>query len=117
MRPVKIEVIINASSGPGHEAGVKDRLAEAFKSAGAEARISLAQSGPELLTLAERAASSDAEIIVAGGGDGTINSVASAVIGSNKVMGLLPFGTMNHFAKDLGIPLEVEGAVKTIVRS
>jgi diacylglycerol kinase family enzyme len=75
----------------------------------------LAQSGADLLTFAQRAVRGDAEIVVAGGGDGTINSVASAVIGSNKALGLLPFGTMNHFAKDLHIPLDLEGAVETIV--
>jgi diacylglycerol kinase family enzyme len=114
MRRVKIEVIINACSGPGHEPGIEDRVAEAFKLAGVDARISLARNGVEVVTLAESAASGDAEIIVAGGGDGTINSVASAVIGSNKTLGLLPFGTMNHFAKDLHIPLDLEGAVETI---
>ena len=52
---------------------------------------------------------------MAAGGDGTINSVASAVVGSEKSLGVLPFGTMNHFAKDLHIPLDLEGAVNTIV--
>jgi YegS/Rv2252/BmrU family lipid kinase len=115
MRRVKIEVIINASSGPGHEAGVEERLAEAFRAGGVEAQISLARSGDEVIELAQQAANSDAEIIVAGGGDGTINSVAAAVISSNKILGILPFGTMNHFAKDLSIPLDLEGAVETIV--
>jgi len=115
MRSVKIEAIINASSGSGHEPGIEDRLGEAFMAAGAEARISLARTGTEVVTLAERAAKSDAEIIVAGGGDGTISSVASAVIDSNKLLGILPFGTMNHFAKDLHVPLELAGAVETIV--
>jgi diacylglycerol kinase family enzyme len=52
---------------------------------------------------------------VAAGGDGTISSVASAVIDTNKGLGVLPFGTMNHFAKDLRIPLDLAGAVETIV--
>lgn len=80
-----------------------------------EARISLAGTGMELAELAERAARSDAERVVAGGGDGTITSVAAAIIDSAKTLGVLPFGTMNHFAKDLGIPLDLEGAVETIV--
>lgn len=67
------------------------------------------------MSLAERAAKSDAEILVAGGGDGTINSVAAAAVGANKILGILPFGTMNHFAKDLRIPLDLEGAVDTIL--
>jgi YegS/Rv2252/BmrU family lipid kinase len=80
-----------------------------------DARISLAGNGVELVTLAQRAARSDAERVVAGGGDGTINSVAAAMIDSDKTLGVLPLGTMNHFAKDLNIPLDLEGAVETIV--
>jgi diacylglycerol kinase family enzyme len=115
MNSVKIEVILNSSSGTGHEEGIENILAEAFKAAGADARISLARTGSEVIALAQRAARGDAEVVVAAGGDGTISSVASAVINSNKALGVLPFGTMNHFAKDLRIPLDLPGALETIV--
>jgi diacylglycerol kinase family enzyme len=52
--------------------------------------------------------------VVAGGGDGTINSVASKIVGSDKTLGVLPLGTLNHFAKDMSIPLELPAAVETI---
>ena len=112
---VKVEVIINASSGPGHEDSVQERLADAFKAGGIDALISLAQTGDQVVEFAQRAARGDAKIIVAGGGDGTISSVAAEVIDSDKALGVLPFGTMNHFAKDLQIPLDLEGAIETIV--
>ena len=115
IRPVKLEVIVNSSSGAGHESGIQQRLETAFKAAGVDARLSLAQTGSAIVALARKAANSDAEIIVAAGGDGTINSVASAIIGTGKRLGVLPFGTMNHFAKDLLIPLDLQGAIKTIV--
>lgn len=111
---VKIEVIVNSSSGSGHEEGIEKTLAEAFRAAGVDARISMAQTGAEVITLAQQAATSDAHVVVAAGGDGTISSVAAAIIDSNKSLGVLPFGTMNHFAKDLGIPLDLAGAVATI---
>jgi diacylglycerol kinase family enzyme len=114
MTAVKIEVIVNSHSGPGHESEVENILAAAFTTAGIDARILLAQTGAEVIALAQQAASGDAEAIVAGGGDGTINSVASVVIDSNKLLGVLPFGTMNHFAKDMGVPLDLAGAVETI---
>ncbi|MDQ6652777.1 MAG: sphingosine kinase, partial [Acidobacteriota bacterium] len=101
---MKIEVIINASSGDGNKQGLQQRLAEVFMATGLEARISMAQTGSEVIALAQRAARSEAETIVAGGGDGTINSVASSIVGSDKALGVLPFGTMNHFAKALHIP-------------
>jgi YegS/Rv2252/BmrU family lipid kinase len=112
---VKLEVIVNSSSGAGQESGIQQRLETAFKAAGVDARLSLAQSGSAVTKLAQQAANSDAEIIVAAGGDGTINSVASAIIGTGKTLGVLPFGTMNHFAKDLLIPLDLQSAVNTIV--
>ena len=115
MEPVKIEVIINASSGAGRNAEIRQDLAKAFNEAGVEAQISLAHDGAEVSKLVQRAIRSDAEIIVAGGGDGTISSVAAAVIESDKALGVLPFGTLNHFAKDLHIPLDLEGAVEIIV--
>jgi diacylglycerol kinase family enzyme len=112
---LKIEVIINASSGPGHDAEVQQHLAQTFKAAGVEPQISLARSGAEVIKLAQRAVRSDAETIVAAGGDGTVSSVAARVVESGKALGVLPFGTMNHFAKDLHIPLDLEGAVETII--
>jgi len=114
MNSVKIEVIVNSSSGSGHEEGIEKTLAEAFKAAGVNARISMARNGSEVITLAQQAARGDADVIVAGGGDGTVSSVAAAVIDTNKSLGVLPFGTMNHFAKDLRIPLDLAGAVETI---
>lgn len=112
---MKIEVIINASSGAGHKASVQQVLAEKFKATGTDARISLAGNGAEVVKLAQQAARSDAETIVAGGGDGTVNSVAAAVIEYNKTLGVLPLGSMNHFAKDLHLPLDLESAIATIV--
>ena len=112
---MKIEVILNAHSGTDDKKDVQRRLQELFVASGFDARISIARTGARVVELAQRAARSDADIIVAGGGDGTINSVASAAIESGKTMGVLPFGTMNHFAKDLHIPLDLEGAIKTIV--
>ena len=115
MPAVKIEVIINAGSGSDDKQDLRRRLEEMFGASNINARVSLARTGAEVVELARQAAQNDAQIIVAGGGDGTINAVAAAVIDSNKTLGILPLGTMNHLAKDLGLPLDVEGAVKTII--
>jgi YegS/Rv2252/BmrU family lipid kinase len=53
-------------------------------------------------------------IVVAAGGDGTVGSVANAVIGTPAVMAILPLGTSNDFARSLNIPLRVENAVRVI---
>ena len=53
-------------------------------------------------------------LIAAGGGDGTVSAVASVVAGSAVPLGVLPMGTLNHFAKDMGIPLDLDSAVRTL---
>lgn len=52
--------------------------------------------------------------IVAGGGDGTVNAVAGKLAGTDTPLGVLPMGTLNHFAKDAGIPLNLHGAVRNL---
>ena len=49
--------------------------------------------------------------IIAAGGDGTIHSVAQSVVGTEAVLGVLPVGTLNHFARDLLLPMEWEAAL------
>jgi YegS/Rv2252/BmrU family lipid kinase len=112
--PVKI--IISAGAGPGDNTQAAERLAEIFKEDQIDVDISLAHNGEEVTEFAREAARGPYEVIVAAGGDGTVNSIATAVIESNKTLGILPLGTLNHFAKDLGIPIELEEAAKTITK-
>jgi diacylglycerol kinase family enzyme len=53
--------------------------------------------------------------VVAGGGDGTVSTVAAALVGTSITLGVLPLGTLNHFAHDLHIPIDVEAAALNIV--
>lgn len=113
--PTSIEVIINASSGATGKEETREQLVDLFSENGVDARISLARSGKDLVDLARRAVESEAETIVAGGGDGTINAVAATLVDTGKSLGVLPLGTLNHFAKDLRIPLNLKEAVQTII--
>lgn len=115
MRKHSIEIIINIGSGADDKEELRERLAGIFAANNRKASITLARSGEEIVELARRAAQGDCSTIVAGGGDGTINTVASAVVGTDKTFGVLPLGTLNHFAKDLHIPLELEAAAHTII--
>lgn len=111
----QVEVILNDSSGSNDRKDDRQIIEDVFRSAGIDARISLAKSGGEIIELAKRAARGNAEIIVAGGGDGTISAVASHLAGTDKILGVLPLGTLNHFAKDLQIPLALEDALQNII--
>jgi diacylglycerol kinase family enzyme len=116
MSPVKsVKVIMNARSGVGEKADARRSLTEIFQAGGVRADISLAESGADVDRFAQDAARGDWEVIMAGGGDGTINTVASYLIGTDKILGVLPLGTLNHFAKDLNIPLDLEGAAQTAI--
>lgn len=110
-----IAVIINAGSGADSDADeLERRLVKAFNANGIEAKITTAESGEEIVEAVKQAARGDYEIVVGGGGDGTISAVAAEITGTNKTLGVLPLGTLNHFAKDLQIPLEAEEAVRVI---
>ena len=110
-----VEVIINAAAGAGAEDGDAGRaVARAFASCGVAARVSVARDGVGVTELARRALSDGARTIVAGGGDGTIGSVAGALAGTDRPLGVLPMGTLNHFAKDLRIPLALEDAARNV---
>jgi diacylglycerol kinase family enzyme len=110
-----IAVVLNDSSGSGDCAAAAKRAEEIFAAAGREARITVARGGDGLRTAAERAVESGCDTLVAGGGDGTINTVASVLVGRDIPLGVLPLGTLNHFAKDLGIPLELDEATTVVL--
>ena len=65
--------------------------------------------------LARRAASGGAALVVAAGGDGTVNSVAAGLAGSGIAMGILPLGTANDLARELGIPRAIDAAAQRLV--
>lgn len=112
--PKLIEVIVNSGSGSVDCEQVVRQLEDAFRANSLEAKINLAQNGNEILSLAKLAAQSEAEIICAGGGDGTISAVASKLAGTGKTLGVLPLGTLNNFSKDLQIPQNIDEAVRII---
>jgi diacylglycerol kinase family enzyme len=104
-------VIVNAGSGNGNDQALVDRLAHLFQGAGLQAEIELADGGEAIAAAVDTAIARQPRLIVAGGGDGTVSTVAAALVDSGIVFGVLPLGTLNHFAKDLGVPLELDDAV------
>ena len=70
--------------------------------------------GPEIAAAARAAVAGGAELVVAGGGDGTVNAVAAALAGTDAALGVLPLGTFNHFARDLGVPMDLGTAAAAL---
>src|SRR5687768_10735992 len=96
--------ILNGAAGSNRGAQSKELVTDLFARHGAEARICLARNGSEIGDLARDAVQQGSRVIVAGGGDGTIGAVAGALVDTEAALGVLPLGTLNHFAKDLQIP-------------
>lgn len=66
--------------------------------------------------ISQRAKDADTDIVVAVGGDGTVNEVASELVGSNTALALIPCGSGDGLARHLQIPLNIKGAIETINR-
>jgi diacylglycerol kinase family enzyme len=101
-------VVVNTASGTLRESHARERLRNLFREAGLAPRLvevtSEAQISAEI--------SQDAgDTVVAAGGDGTVNAVAARLAGTPRVLGVIAGGTLNHFAKDLRIPLDFPSAV------
>jgi diacylglycerol kinase family enzyme len=111
----RIAVVLNDSSGSGDCAAKAKQLLEIFSAAGREAWITVVSGGGEIRAAVERAVEQGCEVLVAGGGDGTINTAASVLVRHGIPLGVLPLGTRNHFAKDLKIPLGLEDAAKVVL--
>jgi diacylglycerol kinase family enzyme len=106
-----IRIFVNPRSG-SPEAG-SGRLIEHFAALGCRAVCTPLKRS----TLLRALASTDPldMAYIAAGGDGTVSTVAAAIAGSGRALGVLPRGTLNHFARDLGLPLSMEEAAKVIV--
>jgi len=110
-----LPVILNATAGKGNGGDTAERLRDLFTAAGAAIQVMAARDGEDLSLLARRAVREGHEVIVAAGGDGTVNAVAAHVAGSKSALGVLPMGTLNHFARDAGIPFDLQAAAHAIV--
>ncbi len=105
--------ILNAAAHSDKAQECRDELGTLFEKHARPVDFLVARKGGDLVRLARDAVSRGSKLVIAGGGDGTINAVAGAVVGSDAALGVLPLGTLNHFAKDLNIPLALADAVDT----
>lgn len=110
---MKVRVIVNRGGGSFNErtAGELEGL---FSAAGVEAEVRLVESGRLNDEFAEAAATPGVDAVVAAGGDGTISCAAGALAGCDRPLGVLSFGTLNHFARDAGLPADMKDAVAAI---
>lgn len=114
----KVLFIINRVSGTGYDPGVEGRIINACIQANLECRIAYTE-GPGHATLlaTEAVASNEYRMVVAVGGDGTVNETASGLLHSDVPLGILPKGSGNGLARHLGIPVGISPALKVLFKS
>ena len=113
------EVLVCVSrSSAGIERGQKeaDEICEALEAGGVPARVEILD-GRGIVQRTKEAVEEGADILIVGGGDGSVSAAAGALAGSDTALGILPLGTLNHFARDLGIPLKLADAAALIAKS
>lgn len=107
-------VLINRDGGTASaDPEIGDKVAAALAAAGVQAKVELID-GSEATARCEAAVKRGDPLVIVGGGDGTISAAAAALAGSETALGILPLGTLNHFARDLDIPNELDAAAQLI---
>lgn len=108
-------MIVNPISGTRSKAGVVELVKGELSKFGMETEVLYTRADTGADVLARRAIDENFAMVVAAGGDGTLNRVASALCNFDIPLGILPFGSGNGLARTLSIPLDVEGALKVIL--
>ena len=109
-----VPVLINRRGGAAsRDPRIGETVGAVLKDAGIDSEVELIGGGDCAVRCRTIAQRGDALVIV-GGGDGTISAAASALIGTETALGILPLGTLNHFARDLGLPTDLKEAAKLI---
>ncbi len=110
------QIVINCKSGDGIFCDEKeqDRLKQIFTDRGHQVDLSVVEPDKLEAALTEKAGSSE-EVLIVGGGDGTITTAARLLHGTGKTLGVLPLGTFNLEARDLKLPLDPFEAAEKLI--
>lgn len=107
-------ICVICNEGSGRNSREADAIKIAMEVLGDRAELRQVK-GEELEDAARKAVEEDFDSIVGAGGDGTIMTVAGALLDSGHRFGVLPLGTFNYFARGLGIPEDPKGAAEVIL--
>lgn len=112
---MKVRVIANRGGGAFiRDKRLEERLDAAFEAVDVEADIRLVDSGEIANAFTDAAKAPGLDAVVAAGGDGTVSCAAGHLAGTDRPLGLLPLGTLNHLARDAGIPADLDAAATVI---
>ena len=112
--PKQAILIVNAASRSGADAFAAAR--EKLTAAGVELIEAKAVKNPKSMDGTVKKAIKKAPMVIVGGGDGSLSSSVDFFLGTDTVLGVLPLGTANSFARTLGIPLDLDGAIDVLAK-
>lgn len=113
---MNVAILLNAKAGSVVNASCEQHAQEilaACQAANVAAQIHLCNPAQLTATARRLAHEGGVDAVVAAGGDGTVSAVAAGLVGTDVALGVIPLGTLNHFAKDLGIK-DVQTAIEMI---
>jgi diacylglycerol kinase (ATP) len=110
----RARLIFNPDSGQAAGPSQLADMVSHLREHGILAGVGVKTSGKAARELAKEAVEAGEDLVIVAGGDGTIEDVASQLIGTRTALGILPTGSMNNLARSLGVPLDVEDACKLI---
>jgi YegS/Rv2252/BmrU family lipid kinase len=111
----RIYVVINPASG--HDEPILNAINSVFREHGVEWSVSVTQKFGDATEFARQAANDGYEIVAGYGGDGTQHEIANGIMGTSALMGVLPGGTGNGFANEMGIPGKLRPALEVLCTS
>lgn len=111
-----VRVIVNAGGGTLQSIGAEAeaRIRAALAAQGVETEMQTAAPDAIDAAFADAASARGVEAVVAAGGDGTVSCAAARLAGTGRPLGILPLGTLNHLARDAGIPFALDEAAAVI---
>ncbi|TCP94370.1 YegS/Rv2252/BmrU family lipid kinase [Sphingomonas sp. PP-CE-1A-559] len=105
-------LVVNAKSRKGQK--LFKRACAAMSGLPYEVDAHAVEDPKDLEATVLRALAKKPDLLILGGGDGTVSGLVDLMVGHDVILGVLPLGTANSFARTLGIPLNIEGAVEVI---
>lgn len=117
-RDTPFYIVLNSRSGQGKAPECQSQMEEILTSAGQPHEFFMVDDPAAIGTVAARAAESAVQnqgAVIVGGGDGTINAVAHAVLKTRRPFGVIPQGTFNYLCRTYSIPTDVEEATRALL--
>lgn len=111
----KVCLIINPVSGSESKKNIPEVVAAAIDQKKQDLIIRITGYPGHATEIARRAVKKKYKYIIAAGGDGTVNEIARELVNSDTTLGILPLGSGNGLARDLGIPIDTEKAIEIIL--